>query len=230
MLRTCRDFYLSELQEPAPGGGGRSDSGDVGGQLGDNNKHCDLRGCASPPIGRLPPPPRLRRRAVSRRPGVVPRPPPPTETIDNAQRCHRLHLIRRDTPVSFARRPRISDGFPINFPAARHKPLCAQIFAKTSKTDALKLKFLDTEAFPRGIILVYRMRDCWAIYQDILVHVGISRLDIQFRDNCVQCGAYFILNTGCTDPNRPGTVSKSTSYDTTQECRRNGSLFYFHSD
>lgn len=42
---------------------------DVGGQTDDNNEHCDLRGCASRPIGRFSPPPRIRPRAVSEHAG-----------------------------------------------------------------------------------------------------------------------------------------------------------------
>lgn len=60
--------------------------GDVGGQPGDNNEHCDLRGCASRPIGRFSPPPRTRprnaRRSLWQR--VVPPPPPPGRIIHNA--------------------------------------------------------------------------------------------------------------------------------------------------
>jgi len=37
----------------------------VGGQPGDNNEHCDLRGCASRPIGRFSPPLRARPRGES---------------------------------------------------------------------------------------------------------------------------------------------------------------------
>lgn len=44
---------------------GRAVVEDVGGQTDDNNEHCDLRGCASRPIGRFSPPPRIRPRAVS---------------------------------------------------------------------------------------------------------------------------------------------------------------------
>lgn len=59
--------------------------GDVGGQPGDNNEHCDLRGCASRPIGRFSPPPWTRSRGESELAGKRVVLPPPSRTIHNAR-------------------------------------------------------------------------------------------------------------------------------------------------
>lgn len=59
--------------------------GDVGGQPGDNNEHCDLRGCASRPIGRFSPPPWTRSRGKSELAGKRVVLPPPSRTIHNAR-------------------------------------------------------------------------------------------------------------------------------------------------
>jgi len=59
--------------------------GDVGGQPGDNNEHCDLRGCASRPIGRFSPPPWIHSRGESELGGKRVVLPPPSRTIHNAR-------------------------------------------------------------------------------------------------------------------------------------------------
>lgn len=83
--------------------------GDVGGQPGDNNEHCDLRGCASRPIGRFSPPPWTRSRGESELGGKRVVLPPPSRTIHNARDespgadIARLFAPSRDSRYDFNR-------------------------------------------------------------------------------------------------------------------------------
>lgn len=140
----------------------------MGGQLGDNNKHCDLRGCASALIGRLPPPPRRRRRAVIGRSGVAPRPPPPTQTIDNAQHRRRRHLTRqgiRPCPVSPAD-SRISNRCRLISERDATKR-CAQIFARYGE---IKIKVSRYRIrLNKKLSLYYRYSAGWSTFQPLPV-------------------------------------------------------------
>lgn len=50
-LSRPRRFLPAREQQKSPQWWKKQRHGDVGGQPSDNNEHCDLRGCASHPIG-----------------------------------------------------------------------------------------------------------------------------------------------------------------------------------